>query len=104
MTTAAVREDTTVAFPVGIELTGRLIHDTERSVLVLETDEGPEPLSISLASYGLRPADGCVFVKDWTEHAGLAESLEKQGLVEIKDRLVVGRFNSTAYEVRVLLD
>lgn len=104
MTTTAVREDTTIAFPFGIERTGRLIHDAERSVLRLETDEGPEPLSINLARYGLRPADGCVFVKGWSERAGLAESLEEQGLVEIKGRLVVGPFNSPAYEVRVLLD
>jgi hypothetical protein len=104
MTTTAVREDTTIAFPLGIERTGRLIHDAERSVLVLETDEGPERLSISLAGDGLRPADGCVFVKGWSERAGLAESLEKQGLVEIVGRRVVGPFGSIAYEVRVLLD
>lgn len=104
MTTPAIREDTTIAFPFGVELTGRLIHDTERSVLVLETDEGPEPLSINLANYGLRPADGCVFVKGWSERAGLAESLEEQGLVEIVGRRVVGHFNSIAYEVRVLLN
>lgn len=104
MTTPAIREDTTVTFPFGVELTGRLIHDTEHSVLELETDEGPEHLSISLTAYGLRPGDGCVFVKDWSEHAGLTESLEEQGLVEIVGRRVVGPFNSIAYEVRVLLD
>lgn len=104
MTTTVVREDTTIAFPFGIEVTGSLIHDAEHSVLTLETDEGPEPLSTSLASYGLLPAEGCVFVKDWSEHAGLTESLEQQGLVEIVGRRVVGPFSSTTYEVRVLLD
>lgn len=104
MMTSAIREDTTVTFPGGIEVTGRLIHDPERSVLVLETDEGPEPLSINLASYDLRPADGCVFVKGWSERAGLAESLEQRGLVEIVGRRVVGHYDSIAYEVRVVLD
>lgn len=104
MTTTTVREDTTITFLFGTKVTGSLIHEAEHSRLTLETDEGPEPLSISLASYGLLPAEGCVFVKDWSEHAGLTESLEQQGLVEIVGRRVVERFSSTAYEVRVLLD
>ncbi|SIO89646.1 hypothetical protein [Nocardiopsis sp. JB363] len=104
MTTTAVREDTTITFPFGTKVTGTLIHDAEHSRLVLETDEGPEPLSINLANDGLLPAEGCVFIKDWSDRAGLAESLEQQGLVEIVGRRVVGPFSSTAYEVRVLLD
>lgn len=104
MTTAAVRENVTIAFPIGLELTGALVHEEELSLLELVTDEGPERLSISLTAYGREPDDGCVFIKGWSEHEGLAESLEEQGLVEIVDRMIVGPFGSTAYEARVLLD
>lgn len=103
MTTSAVRENVTIAFPIGLELTGALVHEQELSLLELATDEGPERLSTSLTAYDLEPDDGCVFIKGWSEHKGLAESLEEQGLVEIVGRRVVGPFDSIAYEVRVAL-
>ncbi|MFK0244520.1 hypothetical protein ACIQUM_07465 [Amycolatopsis azurea] len=83
------------------ELTGELTHDNERRYLCLETDEGTERLSMSLEQFGLTPESGNVFIKNWSEHAGLTASLVSQGLVTIVHTLTVGQFRSTAYEVRV---
>ncbi|MDO4254318.1 MAG: hypothetical protein Q4C81_04110 [Kocuria sp.] len=86
-----------------IELTGSLHHDDAQRDLVLLTDEGPERVSVSLQGYGLVPAPGRVFVKDWSEHSGLAQRLQEAGLARIVGSVVVGPFSSTAYEVEVTL-
>ncbi|QXV57436.1 hypothetical protein [Amycolatopsis sp. TNS106] len=85
------------------ERTGDLRHDDDRRYLVLETQDGDERISMSLEQYSLVPEPGNVFIKDWSEHAGLTASLEAQGLVTRVHTLRVGQFRSTAYEVKVTL-
>ncbi|MFE4332520.1 hypothetical protein ACFRQM_24775 [Streptomyces sp. NPDC056831] len=70
---------------------------------MLETDEGPEYISVNLKSCGITPELGNVFIKDWSEHAGLTARLEQAGLVQPLHELTVGSFGSTAYEVEVML-
>ncbi|NUQ96115.1 MAG: hypothetical protein HOY79_05970 [Streptomyces sp.] len=100
--TTTVKHDVAVDFGA-IELTGALVHDDENRVLELELVEGPEPISISLQGYGLTPEPGNVFIKDWSEHSGLAARLAQAGLVKPVHALTVGPFGSTAYEVQVTL-
>lgn len=98
---AVIRNNVTVRF-FDLDLIGDVDYDPELQLLELMTDEGTEPLSISLDVYGLRPNPGNVFVKDWSEHEGLAASLQDAGVVEIVARHHVGPFQSRAYEVQVL--
>lgn len=100
--TTRTASDVTLAFNT-IELTGDLEYDTEAGTLALLTDDGPEHLSISLESYDLPNRPGCIFVKDWSEHAGLAASLVTQGLAHEIGSIVVGPFSSRAYELEVLV-
>ena len=44
------------------------------------TDEGPETLTTNMAGYGFQPA---LYIKNWSEHAGLAEALVAAGIAEI---------------------
>lgn len=97
-----VRDGVTLAFGA-VELTGSLLHDRSHDMLELIDAEGSESLATSLRGYGLLPAPGNVFIKDWSEHSGLAASLEAQGLVKRVRELSVGPFSSTAFEVEVTL-
>ena len=85
----------------GLELTGTLEHDEEHRALWLLTEASQEALSVNLETYGLIPDPGCVFIKDWSEHSGLAERLQVAGLVKIIRSFTVGPFSSTAFEVEV---
>lgn len=97
-----VKHGVTVDFGA-IELTGSLHHDDAQRALTLLTQDGPERVSVNLEAYGLIPGPGRVFVKDWSEHSGLAARLAEAGLVEIIGSVLVGPFSSTAYEVEVTL-
>ncbi len=99
-TPPVVTDGVTIDFGV-IELTGSFRHDDEQRLLELTTDEGIERISVNLSAYGLVPESGNVFVKDWSEHAGLTAGLVEAGLVSIVRAVVVGPFASTAFEVVV---
>ncbi len=60
----------------------------------------PHVLSTVLLAYGYMPFFGETFIKDWTEHSGLTDTLVMAGVVTVVERLTVGPFNSTAYRVR----
>lgn len=73
------------------------------TALVLLTDEGPETLSTNLGGHGLTPrSPEHVFVKDYSEHTGLAQSLVKADVAEIVAEVTFGNFGTRAYEVRLL--
>ncbi|MET3172972.1 UNVERIFIED_ORG: hypothetical protein ABIB52_000800 [Arthrobacter sp. UYCu721] len=99
-----VRKNASVDFP-GIKISGDVLYLADKNALVLIDSEtgGPERLSVNLDAYGLTPRPGFVFIKDWSEGAGVAASLAKDGLVEITASHMVGPFSTTAYEVRVVL-
>lgn len=60
-----------------------------------------EVLSTNLGGYGLYPAEGNVFIKDYSEHKGLTDSLVEGGAVEVVRKVTFGPFNTNAYEVKV---
>lgn len=96
-----ITTNTSVAFP-GITLSGSIEHDDDQRALVLSTAEGPETLSVNLQAYGLLAPSGYVWIKDWSEHEGLAASLAASSLVEEVSDTLVGPFSSRAVLVRVL--
>lgn len=82
-------------------LAGDLAYDPASSELVLIHDDGEHHvLSTVLLAYGYMPFFGETFIKDWTEHSGLTDTLVMAGVVTVVERLTVGPFNSTAYRVR----
>jgi hypothetical protein len=85
------------------ELSGSLHHDDAHRVLELLHDEGVERISVDLGPYGHAPGPGRVFIKDWSEHRGLAERMRASGLVRIVRSVRVGPFASLAHEVEVTL-
>lgn len=100
-----VAEDVTIYFVGGaLALTGTVIQDPRTGLLELENNEGPsERLSVNLVAYGLVPTSPDeVFIKDWSEGRGVAESLVKAGVAEEISEVFVGPFRSRAVLVRLL--
>lgn len=102
------RMSTTIATGItarfgSLELEGDIAFDQRTQTLFFEYPMEPsERISTNLDAYGYLPELGCVFIKDWSEHEGLAQSLVDAGVAEVVRELVVGPFASTAYEVRLL--
>jgi hypothetical protein len=91
----------------GYKFTSDVEHDADQHALLFPaTEDGPQDvISINLEAYGLKPkADDHVFIKDWSEHSGLTESLTKAGVVEVVGAVNVGPFSSRAYEVKVIAE
>ena len=87
------------------ELTGSLSTSTYAdgsTALQLWTDEGPEVLSTNLTVYGMHPDQGNVFIKDYSEHEGVAQALVKLGLAEIVREVPIGGYGARGYEVKIL--
>lgn len=99
-----VGTDASVDFSA-ITIHGDVLYLADQNALVLmDKDHGSrERLSTNLEAYGMTPKPGHVFIKDWSEHAGVAASLVEAGLVELTEKYAVGQFASTAYEARVIL-
>lgn len=86
-----------------VTLTGEVRYDPRRDLLEIHYDDGEtEVLSLDLTDYGLVAPPGTVWIKDWTEHVGLADALVMAGVVAPVGSLGVGPFFSRAYLVRVL--
>lgn len=66
-----------------------------------EVGHVPEVLSVNLSDYGLYADAGNVFIKDYSEHEGLTQSLVEANLVKVVRQVTFGPFNTTAYEVEV---
>lgn len=74
---------------------------------ILWNDEGMEypedtQLSINLAGYGMTPPPGHVFVKDYSEHEGVATALEAAGIVTKVKQVPIGY--SKGWLVKVNMD
>lgn len=61
-----------------------------------------EPLttaSLNLGDYGYKPAEGCIFVGDYSQHKGIFEALIKAGVLSDTGRVVkFGPHNTSARE------
>ena len=94
----------TVNFP-GLALDGELLpirYMDGTAGLQLMTDEGPEIISTNLGAYGLVPDEGNVFIKYYSEHAGVTASLVAAGAVEVVREVTFGNFGTRGFEVKVL--
>jgi hypothetical protein len=84
-----------------ITLTGHIRHDRGAGTLDLLDEEGVERLSTDPSVYGCVAGMGEVFIKDYSEHAGLPTALEEAGLVDLIQHVAVGPWSSPAVLVRV---
>jgi len=57
-------------------------------------------LSVNIKGYGITPAKDCFFVKDYSEHQGLAEALENTGFFKITKHMQLGQYNALFKEVQ----
>ena len=76
-------------------------HSNGSTALVLLTADG-EPLTRATVETAEQPAEGNVFIKDWSENAGLLEALQGAGVVGPVIRDVPAGF-ATAKEVALLI-
>lgn len=74
-------------------------HDGSTALAVSE-EYGPEVVSVNLGDYGMSPGDNCVFVKNYSPHVGLADSLVEAGVAEIVRPVKFGF--GTGFEIRLL--
>lgn len=87
----------------GVMLEGALDFAPEAPALFLTDRHSGETevLSINLHAEGCMPNLGEVFVKDWSEHHGLAAALVNTGLARITGSVLVGPFSGRAYRVAI---
>lgn len=87
----------------GTPYSGTLQHDDEQRALGFVDAEEMigEIISVNLKAYGLEAPEGHVYIKDWSEHSGLADSLQEHGAIQKVSSVKVGPFSSTAWLVRV---
>lgn len=84
-------------------LTGDITYDRRRRLLELhDPKEGSEALSLDMSYYGYATAPGEIWIKDWSEHEGLADALVMAGVVMTVESVCVGPFSSRAYRCLVL--
>ncbi|MEO3931387.1 hypothetical protein WMO79_01050 [Micrococcaceae bacterium Sec7.4] len=106
MTSAPITVGTDASVDFGnLTIHGDVLYLGDQNALVLMDKDhgGRERLSTNLEAYGHTPKPGHVFIKNWSEHRGVTDSLVESGLVEITEALTVGPFASPAYEVRVIV-
>jgi hypothetical protein len=61
-------------------------------------------LSVNLMDYNLICPKGHVFIKDYSEHVGLADALEEAGVVKKLERIGFGPFDASAWLCEVSED
>lgn len=84
-------------------LAGTVRYDRRRRLLELVDDYGEsEVLSLDMSYYGYVTAPGEAWIKDWSEHAGLADALVMADVVMSVESVRVGPFASRAYRCLVL--
>lgn len=84
---------------VSLTSPGRYGDGTPAYVLIGSPDGYPEEIARITVAMQLKPAEGCFWVKTWSENEGLLEELERLGLVERTGRFQPAGF-ANAIEVR----
>lgn len=85
-------------------LTGDIRYDHRLRLLELIDTESweTEVLSLDMTAYGYVTAPGETWIKDWSEHGGLADALVMAGVVMTCESVRIGPFDSRAYRCLVL--
>jgi hypothetical protein len=60
----------------------KYFNDAPALLLTIEEPGGRENLAIVSSNLGTLPAEGCIWVKDYSENAGVLAQLQSQGLLE----------------------
>lgn len=100
--TQYLTETITLRFGTHVMITGAVAYDPTLKVLCFETDEDHEVLNVNLDSYGLVAPPGSIWIKDWSEHAGVADQLIELGAVGHITTVSVGPFDSPAHLVEII--
>jgi len=93
--------DMEIRFGESVRLAGRVAHDAINAVLYFVTDDDAEVLNIDLDAYGYSTPQNHVWIKDWSEHAGVAGQLAKLDGITHKATTVVGPFDSPAHLLEI---
>lgn len=79
-------------------------HDNSRAVLFrTELGEPAGVATVCLSDFGEKPADGNIFIKDWSENEGMLKGMQALGIIGEPIREINVGF-VTAYECKFLLD
>lgn len=86
----------------GIKLHGDIVEDAYvdgQTYLSLNSPEGDvDDLSVNLSGYGLIAEHGHIFVPDYSEHAGTADTLATAGIVTQIHPIVFGPHRTAAWD------
>ncbi len=77
-------------------------HYANGSRAITATTLQGEPQFTATVALDELPADGCVFLKGWSENKGIPEALVKAGIVELTGRTVPAGF-CEAIEAKLLV-
>lgn len=103
MTWTTIRRSTLLSL-TSLDRAGEIRYDSRQHALVLidPTTEEEEVLTMNLLSSGYVAEPGEVFVKDWTEHSGLAAALVAARVANHVESLRVGPHGATAHRLQIL--
>lgn len=79
-------------YEVTIKAPGAYGNGQSAYILEGEPDGFPEEVARITVALPLPPAEGCIWVKDWSENEGLARQLVAEGLIEL-----TGRFQPSGF-------
>jgi hypothetical protein len=63
-----------------------------------------EALSVNLGAYGLVPPQGCIYVRDGSEHEGVPEAVVEAGIGTIVGKVHYGPYDSSASIIKLADD
>lgn len=103
MTWTTIRENALLSL-TSLDRAGEIRHDSRQHALLLidSTTGEEEVLTLNLLSSGYVAEPGEVFVKDWSEHSGLAAALVAARVAYHVESLRVGPHGATAHRLRIV--
>lgn len=99
-----IRTNATVAFNT-LTITGDIEYNVERRLLVIVDDETgmPEPIGSAMEGLGITAEEGQTIIKDYSENAGVTDSLVAAGVVAKRASCQINQFGSMVHLVDVLV-
>lgn len=104
MTWTTIRENALLSL-TSLDRAGEIRYDAQQHALALinPTTGEEEVLTLSLLSSGYVAEPGEVFVKDWSEHSGLAAALVAARVANHVESVRVGPHGATAHRLQVVV-
>lgn len=103
MTWTTIRSNALLSL-TSLDRVGEIRYDNRQHALVLvdPATAEEEVLTVNLLSSGYVADPGEVFVKDWSEHSGLAAALVAARVAKHVESLRVGPHGATAHRLRII--